>query len=113
MSRSRWLWIALAVLAGCGSTEPRTVSVAPPLAPPPADPDALNEEQVLELSRRAVDPEDAIRRIDSRPLSFPLDQAHLSALGAQGLDPDVLEYLERRARIDWAALRGDIPREDD
>lgn len=113
MARSRrgaaWLaWCAAFALPACGGPEP-AVSVAPPLEPPPPAPGSLTEEQVLELSRSSSEPEEAIRRIDSRPLAFPLDAAHLDALGREGIDPDVLDYLRRRARIDWETLRGDIP----
>lgn len=108
--RARWVgWALAAFLAACGTPEPRTVKVAPALAPPPAGAEALSQEEVLDLSRRARDPEDAIKRIDARPLAFPLDEAHLSALGAEGIDPDVLDYLKRRSQVDWEALRGDIP----
>lgn len=104
-----WLACCAALaLPACGGPEP-AVSVAPPLEPPPPAPGSLTEEQVLELSRSSSGPEEAIRRIDSRPLAFPLDQEHLDGLGRAGIDPDVLDYLRRRARIDWETLRGDIP----
>jgi hypothetical protein len=86
--------------------------VAPRLEPPPPGPDALSEAQVLEIARQAPDAADAIREIDLRPLAFPLDPEHLDALGREGIDPDVLEYLRRRAKVDWESLRGDIPEPD-
>ena len=111
MARFRWAaTIVVTWAAGCGDPEPRPVTgVAPRLEPPPAAAGALTREQVLETARQAPDAADAIRAIDARPLAFPLDQENLDALGREGIDPDVLDYLRRRARIDWESLRGDIP----
>lgn len=102
-------WAGLG-LTGCAEPDPTPApGVAPRLEPPPPKPGALSEARVLELSSRAQDAADAIRLIDARPLAFPLDQEHLDRLGAAGIDPDVLDYLRRRARVDWESLRGDIP----
>ena len=68
----------------------------------------MSETEVLELAKREEDPESAIRLLEPRPLGFELDSACLERLEGQGLDRDVLDYLKKRAKLDWASLRGDV-----
>jgi hypothetical protein len=108
------------MLAGCGpepSPEdehptPETAE-APRLAPPPAEGDAIGREEVVRLARAHAEPDDAIRALDARRFAFALDDAALTWLGRQGLEPQVLDYLNKRAKVDWEALRGDIPPDRD
>ena len=102
---------AALLLAGCAAPqqdEGPVHLVAPDLAPPPARSDSLTREGVLEVARSHDDPAEAIRRLDASPFAFRLDPEALSWFGGQGLEPAVLDYLEKRSQIDWAALRGDV-----
>lgn len=82
--------------------------VAPRLAPPPARDGALDAEGALNVTRRHTDPADAIAELDTHRFAFALDEATLTWFGQQGVDPAVLDYLEKRAKVDWEALRGDV-----
>ncbi|MCO5169766.1 MAG: hypothetical protein M9894_25800 [Planctomycetes bacterium] len=82
--------------------------VAPRLDPPPARRGALEREDVLALARSHADPADAIAALDVRRFGFPLDDDALDWFGQQGVDPAVMDYLVKRARVDWDALRGDV-----
>jgi hypothetical protein len=100
-------------LAGCGGDEdldhPTVVVVPPALAPPPAYSDrALSREAALAVASEADDPGDAIRTLDAHPLDFQLTPEVLTWFGEQGLDPAVLDYLRKRSKVDWSALRGDV-----
>jgi hypothetical protein len=84
---------------GCASAPSREADVVT----------ALDFEAVVALS--AIRPaEAAIARLDRRPFGFPLDAAALESLAARGVDPDVFDYLEKRARVPWAQLRDQAPR---
>lgn len=113
MSRSAGsrLAVALAVaLAGCVETEPEptVVVVAPTLAPPPSSRIRLSREQALEIAQGSDDPADAIEILDSRPFGFDLDESAIGWFGAQGVAPAVMDYLRKRSKVDWEALRGDV-----
>lgn len=103
-----------AALPGCDSAEhdpdrpDGVVLVAPRLDPPPARDGALERDAALRLARRQPDPADAIAELDARRFAFALDDATLAWFGQQGVDPAVLDYLKKRAMIDWESLRGDV-----
>jgi len=60
---------------------------------------------VREAKKRAADA--AIVYLDRYPFDFELSE-ELDWLKTQDLAPEVIDYLEKRARVDWEALRGDI-----
>lgn len=104
-----------ATLVGCSGApaadddHPRDVIVvAPRLAPPPARGAPLDREAALAVARRHLDAADAIAELDARRLGFPLDDPALEWFGEQGLEPAVLDYLRKRAKVDWESLRGDV-----
>lgn len=90
-------------LLGCASG-PSTR--APALDPPPAAERRLDREAVV-AEAKARDPDAAIAHLDRYPFEFELSE-ELEWLRAQELAPEVLDYLEKRSRVDWEALRGDI-----
>ena len=99
--------LALLFLAGC--TAPRPPGRAPALEPPPLRSSApLSREDVLRLVAEAEDPERAIQTLDERRFEFALDAATVEWFKNQGIPPEVLDYLRKRARIDWEGLRGDV-----
>lgn len=114
--RSVVIVLALTLL-GCEGAQPASEDehptpatvAAPPLAPPPAEEGAIDREEALRLARAHDEPDDAIRALDARRFAFALDEPTLAWFGRQGLAPQVLDYLQKRSRIDWEALRGDIP----
>ncbi len=57
---------------------------------------------------RAHDSDAAIALLDRHPFTFPLDEAALAWFRAAEVAPPVLDYLSKRARVDWEALRGDV-----
>ena len=63
---------------------------------------------MVDIVRRAGDPADAIATLDARPFEFELDGEALEWFGERDLAPPVLDYLEKRSKIDWDALRGDV-----
>ncbi|MCW8139039.1 MAG: hypothetical protein KIT58_09065 [Planctomycetota bacterium] len=100
---------SLLVAAGCATTSDHPeVVVAPRLAPPPARGGALDRDEALAVAQAHPDPADAIAALDTRRFDFALDAEALAWFGQQGLDPAVMDYLEKRARVDWDALRGDV-----
>lgn len=102
------------VLGGCGASEPDpdhpddVVLVAPRLAPPPARDGALDRDAALAVARRHADPAEAITELDAHRFAFALDAAALAWFGQQGVEPAVMDYLEKRSKVDWEALRGDV-----
>jgi len=102
---------SLASYAGGGCTQPERVA-APDLAPPPAaGAVGIDREQAVQLAEeltRVEGPERAIRELDQRPFAFDLDPAALDWFEERGLHRQVLDYLRKRARVDWRSLRGDI-----
>jgi hypothetical protein len=82
--------------------------VAPRLAPPPPRDDELDREGALRIALRHTDPADAIVELDSRRFRFALDDPTLAWFGEQGVEPQVLDYLSKRAHVDWESLRGDV-----
>ena len=111
----RWPLISLTLLviacAEPGDPEPAPgpppAAVAPPYAPPPAAEQALTQEGLLELA--AAHPSDeVIAKVDRHPLAFELDEPTLAELQAKGLPGEVLDYLRKRSRVDWDALRGEV-----
>lgn len=104
------LTVALAA-GGCGTTaddHPDVVAVAPRLAPPPARDGALDRDAALRVAQGHADPAEAIAELDTHRFAFALDDATLTWFGQQGLEPAVLDYLHKRSRVDWEALRGDV-----
>lgn len=92
-----------------GAPPPEGVEVvAPRLAPPPPRDGELDRDGALRVARRHPDPADAILELDSRRFGFALDDATLEWFGQQGVEPQVLDYLSKRARVDWESLRGDV-----
>lgn len=124
---SRALPLALLLLAGGCASEPRPEPAIarpieaepddepgaeparpPRLAPPPARGRGLDEAEVVALARRHADPRDAIDALDQRRFGFALDEPALERLSGQQLGEEIMDYLRKRARVDWEALRGDI-----
>ena len=92
-----------------GAPAPDGVEVVPPrLAPPPARDVALDRDGALHVAQRHADPSDAILELDAHRFEFALDEPALEWFGAQGVEPQVLDYLSKRARVDWESLRGDV-----
>lgn len=91
-----------------GVTPPGVEVVAPGLDPPPARGDALDRRAVLRIAQAHADPADAIAELDSRRFAFALDDASIEWFGREGVDPQLLDYLRKRAAVDWDALRGDV-----
>tara|TARA_R110002072_G_scaffold65971_4_gene163091 strand:+ start:936 stop:1235 length:300 start_codon:yes stop_codon:yes gene_type:complete len=81
-------------------------SRAPALDPPPAAERRLDREEVVREARKRA-PGPAIAYLDRYPFDFELS-SELSWLRTQEMAPEVVDYLEKRARVDWEALRGDI-----
>ncbi len=82
---------------------------APGLEPPPdRGGPGLSRDQVLTVARGHEDPADAIAVLDQTRFTFRLDAGAVRWFGGQGLDPALLDYLDKRSRIDWDALRGDV-----
>ena len=105
---SRLAVVAL-LAVGCQSSEPPPEQVvAPRLAPPPSNERPLQRTDVAARGREGS-PEQAIRSLDRHPFAFPLDRENLAWLEAQDLPPGVLDYLRKRALVDWESLRGDLP----
>jgi len=116
----RWSLIPLTLLliacAAPGEPEPAPgpppAAVAPAYNPPPAATEALDPAQLLELAE-SLPPDEVISKVDRHPLAFELDEAALAELRAEGLPTEVLDYLRKRSRIDWGALRGEVDPERD
>jgi hypothetical protein len=115
----RWLilllWVASASPSGCTSgsdrpdDDPRRpeVVVAPRLAPPPAR-GPIDQDEAVRIAHAHRDPAEVINELDAHRFAFALDEATLAWFDQQGLDPQVLDYLHKRAKVDWGALRGDV-----
>lgn len=99
----RALLLAASLLVGCAAP-PR--GRAPDLDPPPARAERLTRAQVLALGQRG-EPEEAIEELDRYPFGFDL-RAALPELERAALPPAVLDYLRKRSRVDWEALRGEV-----
>jgi hypothetical protein len=105
--------VGLLAAAGCATPRrsPVAVSTAPRLEPPPAREDRLDRERVLALARAPEGPAQAIEVLDRHAFAFELDAESLRWFGEQGVDPQVHDYLRKRSRVDWEALRGDLDRD--
>lgn len=89
--------------------DPGPAGRAPGLEPPPdRGGPGFSRDQVLVVARGHEDPADAIAVLDQTRFTFRLDAGAVRWFGAQGLDPAVVDYLDKRSRIDWDALRGDV-----
>ncbi len=82
--------------------------VAPRHAPPPARGPGLTRAEVVAVARAAEDPAAAIYDLDLQRFAFALDAEALAWLEGQALAPEVVDYLRKRSRVDWEALRGDV-----
>lgn len=69
-------------------------------------PSALSFEQTVHLTQSSS-PEEAIVTLDRHPLEFPLTAENFSRLEQAQVHPDVLDYLQKRASIDWNSLHAD------
>lgn len=125
--------LALFVASGCASSSPRRVGTVPDAAweaaadsprssyPTtrvrtiradrglPAADSPLTREQVLSLAN-GRDTQDAIAEIDRHPLAFPLDGSNLAWFEDRLIPPEVVDYLKKRAQVDWSAMRPEPPR---
>lgn len=110
------LTLTLCACAEPGELEPAPGpaprAVAPPYQPPPAAAEPIDRAELLELAR-AHPPDEVIAKVDRHPLAFALDEGALSELEGQGLPAEVLDYLRKRARVDWESLRGEVDPERD
>jgi hypothetical protein len=105
--RSLALLCLLVALAGCAGPAP--TGTAPDLEPPPASSEPpLSRAEVLEVVKGSPDNEQAIRTLDARRFAFALDAATVEWFRDQGVPTEIADYLEKRARVDWDGLRGDI-----
>ena len=101
------LALCCAALAGCA--EPDERASAPHLAPPPARAEApLTKSDALEIIAHARDADHAVKSLDLHRLAFSLDGTTIDWFKENGAAPEVIDYLKKRARIDWDGLRGDI-----
>jgi hypothetical protein len=100
--------LVAATLVGCSST--REVGRAPALEPPPAGEIGLTREQAL-LVARSDDSEQAIRVLDRQRFAFVLDGPTLGWFEREGATPAALDYLRKRAKVNWEGLRGDVDTE--
>jgi hypothetical protein len=103
--------LALAALAflPAGCAVARVTGNAPYLEPPPADrSEPLTRDQVLREIERTKNHEDAIQALDDLRFAFVLDAATIEWFRVHDVAPEVLDYLRKRARVDWEGLRGDI-----
>lgn len=99
--------LALVLLLAACASEPRPVAVAPPLEPPPAAARALSRDEALAFGRET--PSDAaIAKLDRYPFAFTLDAEALAWFAAQDLPTPVLDYLDKRSKVRWEELRGDL-----
>lgn len=73
-------------------------------------PDALTKDQVLALASNR-DPQDAIAEIDRHPLAFALTKENLGWFEDRVAPPELVDYLKKRAAIDWDALAKAPPAE--
>jgi hypothetical protein len=103
--------VAMALFLGCeGPSHPEAPppeAVAPAYEPPPAQEEPLTREEVL-LRGRAEDSDEAIGELDRHPFDFELDEPNLAWLQREGVRKPVLDYLHKRSKVDWDALRGDV-----
>lgn len=110
---------ASGLAAGCGGADldpddpgapppDGVVVVAPRLDPPPPRGDALDRPGVVRIAQASADPADAIVELDTRRFAFTLDDAAIEWFRGEGVDSQVLDYLRKRAAVDWDALRGDV-----
>ena len=71
---------------------------------------AVGGEEAVEdlalIGRR--DPGAAVRELDRYPFAFELTQERQGWFAQQGIPGEVADYLEKRAEVDWEALRGDV-----
>ena len=94
------------LLVGCA--EPRSRGSSGMLEPPPARSGTpLSREAALSIAKQP-DPELAIESLDEQRIGFALDAPTLEWFRQQGAPSEVLDYLSKRARVDWEGLRGDI-----
>ncbi|MBL4848693.1 MAG: hypothetical protein JKY65_24490 [Planctomycetes bacterium] len=84
----------------------RSRDSGPRLRAAPAAARRLDRDEVLsEAASR--EPDDAIAFLDRYPFDFDLEQ-ELEWFRTQEMASEVLDYLSKRARIDWESLRGDV-----
>ncbi|MCA8921340.1 MAG: hypothetical protein KDD82_05995 [Planctomycetes bacterium] len=108
--------ILIVLLLGCATGDPAhdhpdadpEPARAPALEPPPAARRRLSPEDVLAIARAAEDPGAAVRELDRYPFAFELTQERQGWFAQQGIPGEVADYLEKRAEVDWEALRGDV-----
>lgn len=98
--------LALVTAALCAACASQPTRRAPALDPPPAAERRLDREAVVREAQ-ARTPDKAIAHLDRYPFDFELSE-ELPWLRAQEMAPEVVDYLEKRSRVDWEALRGDI-----
>ncbi|MDF1661423.1 MAG: hypothetical protein P1V97_06605 [Planctomycetota bacterium] len=67
---------------------------------------ALSQDEVVAMAKEA-NGRDAIARLDSHPFNFELTDARLAELEANELSENVMDYLEKRAAIDWDQLHAE------
>ncbi|MBI3726057.1 hypothetical protein HY251_19175 [bacterium] len=96
-----------AALSGCAAPAER--GVAPDLEPPPARADApLTKVEALDIVTHARDTDHAVKSLDEHRLAFALDETTFDWFRENGAAPEVIDYLKKRARVDWDGLRGDV-----
>lgn len=89
---------------------PGVVRTSEPASTPSIPVGALSKEEALRVIVEAGDGEEAIRRLDGKRLAFALDDEGLAWFADHGVPLEVMDYLTKRARVDYDDLRRGEPR---
>lgn len=107
------LYLSVLVLSiGCASNDVYTtdedvyVEELPAATSAPKSSRALSKAEVVAIAKDD-NGKGAIARLDLHPFNFELNDASLAELKANELSDNVVDYLEKRAAIDWDQLHAE------